>query len=470
MPGAHLDSVNVKDSVLPLRRTFRCCDLWLRFLALTVWIPEAYAGAPEFKLIPAGAARIGDNGGQPDERPAHSVYLSPFYCDVHEVTTSHWEEVAAWAEKKGYVFDSRTKKAKKGTSWSPAPERHPMNMVSWYDAVKWCNARSESEGRAPAYYVDSGRTQVYRAGTLDLGSGNVDWDASGYRLPTEAEWEKDARGGASGFKYPWGNLIDGSNGNYRLSGDPFDNASTPVGYYSGSQVIEEQANSFGGEFKPARDMANGYGLYDVLGNVNEWCWDWYRPSWYGDPDSLVPNPHALVPDVRGPATRPSDSIVGGTRVARGGSFQRDNDPSAGDPLRLAYRHQRTPDTALRHYGFRCVRADVRDELWYRAKPLPYATHGGRWMNLEWFGNYFQSLHEWIYHESLGWAYPTGEGSYDNWIFFPDLGWCWTHGGIFPYLYSPAAGGSWLWYNCERKESGWFYHFREKSWMCISKGN
>ena len=449
-----------------LCRTVRCCNPWLHSLALTCFIPLTLADAFELKLIPAGAFLMGDNGNLADERPAHSVYVSPFYCDVHEVTTSHWEEVATWAEKKGYLFDSRTKKAKKGPSWSPDPDKHPMNMVSWYDAVKWCNARSESEGRTPAYYLDAEHTQVYRAGTADLGNGNVNWLASGYRLPSEAEWEKAARGGVSGYNYPWGNLLDGSNANYRLSGDPFDNASTPVGYYSGNQVIEEQTNSFGGEFKPARDMANGYGLHDVLGNVNEWCWDWYDPSWYGDPDSLAPNPRAIAPDVRGPAARPEGTIVGGTRVARGGSFQRDNSPASGDSLRIAYRHQRTPDTALRNYGFRCVRSDVHDNLWNRARP---ANAGGRWMTLEWFGTYFQSLHTWIYHPHMGWAYPVGEGSYDNWIFFPDLGWCWTNGGIFPYLYSPADGGTWLWYNCEREEAGWFYNFRDKTWMRCTKG-
>ena len=335
-----------------------------------------------------------------------------------------------------------------------------MNMVNWYDTVKWCNARSESEGRTPAYYEDVEWTRVYRKGKVDLGNDQVNWLASGYRIPSEAEWEKAARGGLVGAKYPWGNSLDGSKGNYRLSGDLFDNASTPVGYYDGNQVIAEQWNSYGGERAVPFNMANGYGIYDMFGNVSEWCWDWYDPEWYGNARSGVVNPLALAPNNRGPGIRPTHELVGGTRVLRGGSFQRDDDLSSGNPLRLAFRHQRKPDSALRNIGLRCVRSDVRDPLWSTARSLDRADD--KWMYLEWFGTFYQTDHVWIYHLGHGWVYPKGEGSYDNWLYLDDLGWLWTNAAIYPYMYSPVDGGTWLWY--ARDHTQWFYNFREQAWM------
>lgn len=412
--------------------------------------------------IPAGAFQMGDDTHLPDERPAHFVFISALYCDKYEVSLSFWEEVAQWGEEHGYEFDSRVKTAKKGPSWSPAPTEHPMNMVNWFDAVKWSNARSEKEGRTPFYYKNLERTDVYRKGEIDFTSDLVNWRASGFRLPTEAEWEKCARGGLVGSNYPWGRSLDGTKANYRLSGDPFDNSSTPVGYFDGFQTIVEQQNSNGGEGWPPLDMINGYGLYDVLGNVSEWCWDWYDPDWYGNPDTLTVNSLARLSDNRGPSTAPTDPIVGGTRLIRGSSFQHDDSSGSGNRLRLAYRHQRKPDTSLRNLGFRCVRMDIKEKLWENALPLD--AMDGKWMQLEWFGTFFQSDYKWVYHTDLGWIYPVGEGSYDNWLFLPELGWLWTNGGIYPYLFSPADGGTWLWYDLTRNHSGWFYNFRLEAWM------
>ena len=108
----------------------------------------------ESQLIPASSFEMGSSFYNADERPVHSLHISSFYCDALEVTTTRWAQVADWAEKNGYEFDEHWKKAKVGPSWSPSPKDHPMNMVTWYDSLKWCNARSEMEGRPAVYFED----------------------------------------------------------------------------------------------------------------------------------------------------------------------------------------------------------------------------------------------------------------------------------------------------------------------------
>ena len=429
----------------------------------TLWISSVrQINGDDMSYIPVGSYLMGTDAHLPDERPAHFVFISAMYCDKYEISLSFWEEVARWALANGYAFDSRFRTAKKGPSYSPAPMQHPMNMVTWYDAVKWCNARTEKEGRTPVYYEDIEFTKVYRKGDLNLSNDHVNSFSSGYRLPTEAEWEKAARGDLVGTKYPWEGGIDGSKGNYRLSGDPFDNASTPVGYFDGNQLITEQDNSYRGQNYFPLEMVNGYGLFDVFGNVNEWCWDWYDPEWYGNPLTKAINSFALVSDNLGPSTVPTDDIVGGTRVIRGGSFQHDDSRQSGNALRLAYRHQRKPDAALRTLGFRCVRSDIKEKLWLGALTLESSDQ--KWKHLDWFGTFFQSDYKWIYHSTLGWVYPVGEGSYDNWLFIDGLEWLWTNSVVYPYVFSPLSGGIWLWYDRSRNESQWFYNFQEQAWM------
>lgn len=248
-------------------------------------------------FVPGGEFTMGNamatNEGGSDELPLHVVSVSAFWMDQHEVTKSKWEEVQAWAVTNGYSFSG----AASGKSGN-----HPVHSVPWHDAVKWCNARSEMEGRTPAYYTDASHTTVYRTGQVDLENDWVKWDA-GYRLPTEAEWEKAGRGGAGGRRFPWIDTdnITHSNANYFSSVTfPYTyELSSPKGYHPVYNDGVIPYTSPVGSFAP-----NGFGLYDIAGNVWEWCWDRYSASYYSS---------SPINDPRGPLT-------GSLRSYRGGSW------------------------------------------------------------------------------------------------------------------------------------------------------
>lgn len=227
--------------------------------------------------------------GSGDELPLHTVNVSAFYMDKYEVTKALWDEVKNWALAHGYSFDF---------PGLGKAQNHPVRSVSWYDAVKWCNARSEKEGRVPAYYTSQAQTTVYRTGQVGIQNGWVKWNA-GYRLPTEAEWEKAARGGVSGHRFPWGDTetITHSRANYFSSVDYNYDVSPTRGYHPNYDNDPKPYTSAVGTFAP-----NGFGLYDMAGNVWEWCWD----RWEGYSASSVSNP-------RGPDT-------GSLRVFRGGCW------------------------------------------------------------------------------------------------------------------------------------------------------
>ena len=269
--------------------------------------------------ISAGSFTMGDADGTYNHSEERTITLSLFYIDTHEVTQDTWDTTYTWATSNGYTFDN---------AGSSSASTHPVAQLNWYDIVKWCNARSEQEGLTPAYYTDQYHNDVYRTGQTDIKEAWVDWDADGYRLPTEAEWEMAARGGLDGKLYPWGDTIDGSYANYNGSGDANDAGTiprtTPAGDYNGGQTPSGD------------DRANDYGLYDVAGNVSEWCWDWYDVDAYRDEDATTTDP-------RGPET-------GTKRVIRGGSWG-----STDENVGVAKRDYGSPDGAS-YTGFRCVRS------------------------------------------------------------------------------------------------------------------
>jgi len=255
----------------------------------------------------------------PAELPVHTVMVSAFYMDKHEVTKETWDEVYNWATNSGYEFDDPCE--------SKAPD-HPVRTVSWYGCVKWCNARSEKEGLTPCYYADAARTGVYRVGQVALANECVNWAANGYRLPTEAEWEKAARGGWAGRRFPWGDTISHEQANYHSDYSIRYDRSWTRGGHPKCATGGTPCTSPVGSFDP-----NGYGLYDMAGNVGEWCWDRYDRAYYA---------HSPGSDPHGPAS-------GAARVVRGGSWN-----SLAYNSRSSNRFYYYPDNRSNYIGFRVV--------------------------------------------------------------------------------------------------------------------
>ncbi len=214
---------------------------------------------------PSGMVAIpaGTNSGTDPDFGAYSLTVSAFFMDATEVTKAQWDEVYAWAVANGYGFSN---------AGSGKASGHPVHTVNWHDCVKWCNARSQKEGRTPAYYTTSAKSTVYKTGMINIENDCVNW-GSGYRMPTDNEWEYAARGGASSRRFPWGDRIDHTRANYYAGGYPYDDGYS--GYDTRYATGGTPYTSPGGTFAP-----NGYGLYDMAGNVWEWCWDWY-PGYTG---------------------------------------------------------------------------------------------------------------------------------------------------------------------------------------------
>jgi formylglycine-generating enzyme required for sulfatase activity len=258
--------------------------------------PRVSAPPPNLARIPGGEFLMGSADADMDERPVHRVHVSEFYIGRFPVTQ---DEYARFINATGYPAptivrlplitsngnDQLFKERAMPYCWDrggpPAGHgSHPVVLVRYDDAMAYCRWLSSVLGRP-------------------------------VRLPTEAEWEKAARGGVEGQRYPWGNEADPTRGNF-LTGSPAQRGTRAAGTYS----------------------PNGYGLYDMAGNVWEWVSDWYTPDYYGAGDARDP---------RGPET-------GEMRIVRGGSWVTE-DPAM---LRTACRHKVPPDTYAYSVGFRIV--------------------------------------------------------------------------------------------------------------------
>jgi sulfatase modifying factor 1 len=266
-------------------------------------------------LIPSGTFLMGRSPGKP-------VQVDAFSIEKCEVTGALWELVYAWATNNGYSF---------ANPGSASSTNHPVHTVNFYDAVKWCNARSQKEGLPPVYYTSAEQTNIYRTGARDLSPDCVRWKATGYRLPTEEEWEKAARGGLVGKRFPWGD-------------DPNKTASgkLPVDWRIDWPAEGTNKMIFAKSIDPKRPLrayhldgalttpvgsfeANGYGLYDMAGNVREFCW--HKPRYAG----------------LGPC------------MTRGGGWM--SIPAEMECAHASYdpRTADSPSSSLRTVGFRCVR-------------------------------------------------------------------------------------------------------------------
>ncbi|NLX26808.1 MAG: formylglycine-generating enzyme family protein [Lentisphaerae bacterium] len=269
--------------------------------------------------IPGGNFSMGDSKaeGWDAELPVHSVYVDGFYMDRTEVTKAKWDVVYNWARSHGYSFIH---------AGSGKASNHPVHTVNWYDCVKWCNARSEMEGRTPCYTV-SGST--YKTGQSEP---DCNFKANGYRLPTEAEWEKAARGGLQGKRFPWGDTISHDNANYCANGSAYSYDTSPYTKYTFHPSYDDGGTSYTspvGSFS-----ANGYGLYDMAGNVWEWCWDWYGSGYYAS----------------SPSSNPQGPSSGSYRMSRGGGWG-----DLANYCRSASRLDCFPDGVDDCTGFRVVR-------------------------------------------------------------------------------------------------------------------